>query len=86
MGKPAQRPAELFPLSEHIQDELTARGWSQQDLADRMERPIGQIKSMMKGKRPLMPKMADALANAMGTSAEFWINLDRAYRNWKNGY
>ena len=73
-------PAEVFPPGEFIQDELDARGWTQDDLAQIMGRPQSAINLMINDKRGISPQTALELGGAFGTSAEFWLNLDSAYR------
>ena len=73
-------PAEVFPPGEFIRDELEARGWTQGDLAQIMGRPEPTINLIINDKRGITPETATELAGAFGTTAEFWLNLDNAYR------
>ena len=73
------RPAEVFPPGEFLRDELEARGWSQGDFAEITGRPIQAINEILSGRRGITPEMARRLAAALGTSAEFWMNLQTAY-------
>lgn len=72
-------PAEVFPPGEYIRDELEARGWTQQDLAQILERPLNAVNQIISGKRGITPETAKGLAAAFGTSPEFWMNLENAY-------
>lgn len=76
-------PAEIFPPGEFIRDELDARGWEQRDLADIMGRPERTISELVSGKRSVTPETAQQLGEAFATSAQFWLNLEMAYRLWK---
>jgi plasmid maintenance system antidote protein VapI len=82
-------PAEVVPVGDYIQEELTARGWTTADLAERMgdtykERAIWELTLdllIVCGDRPdilLGQETADALGKAFGTSGEFWSNLHAA--------
>jgi HTH-type transcriptional regulator / antitoxin HigA len=73
-------PAEVFPPGEFIRDELEARGWTQGDLAQIMGRPEPAINLIINDKRGITPDTATELAGAFGTSPEFWLNLENAYR------
>lgn len=73
-------PAEVFPPGEYIREELEARGWSQQDLALILGRPANAVNLIVSGKRSITPETAKGLAAAFGTSPEFWLNLENAYR------
>lgn len=75
-----RRPAEVFPPGEFIRDELEERGWTQSDLAEIMGRPKLAINMIVAGKKGITPETATELASAFGTSAEFWLNLDSAYK------
>ena len=82
-----RQPAEVFSPGEYIQDELDARGWTTADLAERMgdRVAINQLAVEMlitvKDKGCMVGEpTAKALARAFGTSPEYWLNLDRAWR------
>jgi len=88
-------PAEAFPVGEYLEDELKARGWTTRDCAERMcgNVDIDQLtldlcialahdsanyRCVMMG-----AETARGLEIALGTSAETWLNLDRAYHEWR---
>jgi HTH-type transcriptional regulator/antitoxin HigA len=73
-------PAEVFPPGEFIRDELDARGWTQQDLAQILNRPLVAVNQIITGKRSITPDTAKALGEAFGTGPEVWLNLDAAYQ------
>ena len=60
--------------------ELEARSWTQKDLADIMGRPPQTINEIVRGTKRVTPEAALELAAALGTSAEFWTNLESNYR------
>ena len=74
------RPAEVFPPGEFVREELEARGWSQTDLAAIMGCAPRTVNEIIKGRRGLSPETAVALGAAFGTSADFWLNLETAYK------
>lgn len=76
----SRKPAEVFSPGEILRDELEERGWSQADLAQIMGRPSNVITHILAGKRGITPETARGLSAALGTSAEFWMNLDAAYQ------
>lgn len=67
------------PPGEFIEDELEARTWSQQDLADILRRPARLVSELVNGKRGITVETARGLARAFGTSVELWLNLQRDY-------
>lgn len=72
--------AEVFPPGEFIKEELDARGWTQADLAQILGRSPVQVNLIIQGKQTVTPETAKQLAEAFGTSAQFWLNLEGAYR------
>jgi len=73
-------PAEVFPPGETLRDELDARGWTQDVLADILDRPNAVISRIISGKTQITPETAQGLGEALGTGAQFWMNLESAYR------
>lgn len=76
----ARVPAEVFPPGEFLREELEAREWSQQELADILDRPPRLISELLAGKRAITPETAKGLADAFGVSAEYWMNLESQYQ------
>jgi HTH-type transcriptional regulator/antitoxin HigA len=78
---PTRVPAEVFPPGEFIREELDARGWTQGDLAQIMDRPLRLINELVAGKKQVTPETARGLARAFGDGDPlYWMNLDAAYR------
>jgi HTH-type transcriptional regulator/antitoxin HigA len=73
-------PAEVFAPGEFIKEELEARGWTQDDLADIMARPVRLINEIIAAKRGITPETAKGLGDAFDTGAQCWMNLESAYR------
>lgn len=76
----ARTPAEVFPPGEFLREELEERGWSQQELADILGRPPRLVSELIAGKRAITPETAKGLADAFGTSAEYWLALENRYQ------
>lgn len=76
----AQIPAEVFPPGEYLRDELAERGWSEIEFAEILGRPVQVLSEILNAKKEITPETAVALAEALGTSPELWLNLQAAYR------
>lgn len=63
-----------------LRKELEARGWTQVDLARVLGRPEQTVSQIIRGKKQITPETALALSDALGTSAELWLNLEARYR------
>lgn len=74
------RPFRPIKPGEILQEELDSRGWNQADLADIVGRPVQAINEIIAGKKAVTPDTAVALSKALGTSPEYWLNLESAYR------
>ncbi len=74
--------AEAFPPGEFIKDELEARDWTQDVLAEITGIPAPVISNIIKGKRAISTEIASSLAAAFGTTAQFWMNLETSYQLW----
>lgn len=79
-----RRPAESFPPGDFIKDELDERGWTQDDLAEIMGRPLPLVNQLVTGKRGITPETAKGLGEAFDTGAQFWLNLQSAYQLFRN--
>lgn len=77
--------AEVFPVGEHLADELKARGWTQTELADILGRPAQFVSEIVAGKKEVTRESAAQIGAAFGTSAEFWLNLQDSYYLWRQG-
>ncbi len=73
-------PAEAFPPGEYLRDELDERGWTQTEFAQIIGRPVQVVNEIISAKRGVTPETAKALAAALGTSAQLWMNLETAYQ------
>jgi len=73
-------PAEAFPAGEFLKDEIDARGWTQEEFARIIGKAPGLVSDIVNAKREISPELAIRFSAALGTSAQFWLNLDTAYR------
>lgn len=80
-------PAMVWPLASFLAEEMDARGWTCVDVAERMPGEyainIGIINLMLavQDDRLLLTEgCAEALATAFGSSADYFIKLDRSWR------
>uniref|UniRef100_A0A832M4Z1 Addiction module antidote protein, HigA family n=1 Tax=Oscillatoriales cyanobacterium SpSt-402 TaxID=2282168 RepID=A0A832M4Z1_9CYAN len=71
---------EGFHPGEYLRDEIEARGWSPSDLAEILGYERNVISDIFAGRRSISPEFARALADAFGTSAHLWLNLQSAYK------
>lgn len=93
MGTIIINPAECFPVSEYLRDELEARGWSVRDAAARMNGDAAQNELWLeivccgatweRGDVKFTTRDAIALEALTGIAAETWANLHNAYVRWR---
>jgi addiction module HigA family antidote len=58
-----------------LEEFLKPLGISQVALAEHLDIPVQRINELVRGKRGVTPETAWLLAGALGTTPEFWINL-----------
>lgn len=76
----ARKPAEVFAPGVFVREEMEERGWSQTDLAEILDRPVGMVNELLSGKRGVSPETARGLGAAFGTSPELWMNLEASFQ------
>jgi HTH-type transcriptional regulator/antitoxin HigA len=76
-------PAEMFRPGEFLANELEARGWTQSEFAGIIRRPAKLVNEIISGRKSITPETAREFAAALGTSAQYWLNLESAYQLWK---
>jgi addiction module HigA family antidote len=64
---------------EHLAEELKELGMSAAELARKLEVPTNRITGILNGQRAITADTALRLAHFFGTSAEFWVYLQRLY-------
>lgn len=78
-------PARVPTPGKILSRELEARGWTQNDLATIIDRPVQTINEIIRGSKQITPETAIELSYALGTSPEFWTNLEAKYRLYLAG-
>lgn len=62
-----------------VEEFLTPMGLTQSRLAAHIGVPIQRVNEIVRAKRGVTPDTALLLSAALGTTAEFWINLQTAH-------
>ncbi|MEH2241760.1 HigA family addiction module antitoxin [Nostoc sp.] len=60
--------------------EIEAPGWTQKDLAEIIGRPVQTINKIIRSSGQITSETAIELSQALGTSPEFWTNLEAKYQ------
>jgi len=73
MARPAIHPGE------HLAEQLEALGMSAAALARQLKVPTNRITHILNGQRAITGDTALRLGHFFGTSAEFWLNLQKIH-------
>ena len=73
MGRNAIHPGE------HLAEQLEELSMSAAELARRLGVPTNRITQILNGRRAVSVDIALRLGHFFGTSAEFWMNLQKLY-------
>lgn len=65
---------------ESINDLLEDRGWTQSDLATRTGFTTKHVNLLLKGKAPITEETALKLERVLGSTARFWLAMERQYK------
>ena len=65
---------------EFIKEELEARNWRQEDLAEILGMSLKSVNKLMMNKQAITIEAARLLSKAFGQSPQYWANLDTNYR------
>jgi len=77
MKRPPTHPGEM------LQEEFLAPlGLTQAEAARRMRMSTNRVNELVRGKRGVTAETALRLAQFLGTSPEFWLNLQMAFDLW----
>ena len=68
------------PTSFHLAEEIAERGWSVHDLRRKLHVDTLVFIGMMTGRVVIRGHLARELARVFDTSPEFWVTLDRQWR------
>src|SRR5882762_6932229 len=69
----------LIHPSEHLAEEREALDMSAAELARKIDVPTNRITQILNGTQAITGDTALRLAHFFGTSAQFWLNLQRLY-------
>lgn len=64
---------------EHLAEELSELGVSAAELARQLEIPTNRVTGILNGERAVTADTALRLGHWFGTSAEFWLGLQKLY-------
>jgi antitoxin HigA-1 len=64
---------------EHLAEELKELGMSAAELARQLDVPTNRVTEILNGRRAITGDTALRLAHFLGTTAEFWLNLQGLY-------
>ncbi len=67
------------PVGEILGRELDERHWTQADFAAVLQRPVQFVSEIVNGRKEITRESAAQIAAALGSSPEFWLNLQNAY-------
>ncbi len=70
---------DIAHAGEHLLDELNSRGWTQAEFAGILGRPIQFISEIINGKKEITRESAAQIGAALGTSPEYWLQLQDGY-------
>src|SRR5580658_342302 len=74
------QPFAPVPPGDFLEEVLQRRGWSQRDFATVLGRPVQAVNEIIAGKKAITPETAITLSEALGTSANYWLELEGRYR------
>jgi addiction module HigA family antidote len=72
-------PRHAIHPGEHLAEQLEALKMSAAKLARQLEVPTNRITHILNGQRAITGDTALRLGHYFGTSAEFWLNLQKLY-------
>lgn len=81
-----RKPAVVYPPGTYVLEEMAERGWDFERLCAECGRGNGEwLPEYICGETGVSPHVTKSvsrgLARAFGTSAELWLNLDRAWQD-----
>lgn len=76
----------LIPTGKTIKENIVSLGMTQKEFATRMDITEKHVIDLIKGRSALTPEVAIGLANVIGSSPKFWMNLESRYQIEKIKY
>lgn len=74
------KAAQIFPPGDFLKEELEARNWSQVEFAEIIGRPVRLINEIIAAKKSITPETATQFGESLGTTPDFWMNLESQYQ------
>ncbi|MCG7592402.1 HigA family addiction module antitoxin [Mycobacterium sp. PSTR-4-N] len=62
-----------------LQQEIDARGWTQKQFAEIIDRPVQAVNEICTGKKRITAQTALVLGAALGVDAMFWLTAQARY-------
>lgn len=78
--KTTLRPFKPIKPGEILEEALDAKGWTSVHFACITGRPSNEINEILAGKNAIAPAAAVVFSRTLGTRAEYWLNLEAAFR------
>ena len=75
-------PAEAFPPSEYLVEELKARGWTKLDFVRKSGLDLETVEALCSGTRKVTVSVAANIGAAFGQNPATWANLQMAYSKY----
>ena len=69
-----------IPPGETLAEEIAERGMTSRELAAKINRPLPVVNEIIRGERAITPDTAIALGKALGSTPQFWTNLEADYQ------
>ena len=82
-GKKLRAVVRALHPGEHLAEDLRALGMSAAELERKLDVSASRVRSILNGQRAITGDMALRLSRFFGTSAEFWLNLQKLYERRK---
>jgi len=79
MGKQIKPYLNIGP-GQFIKEELEARNWKQEDLAETLGLSLTTVNNIIKNKQNITRTLANQLSQTFGQSPQYWLNLETNYR------
>lgn len=73
-------PDYAVPPGETVREQMEHYGWTQQELATRLDTSVQTIDRIFKGDQPITLETSTKLERVLGAPARFWNNLELNYR------
>lgn len=75
--------AERFHPGEYLRDEMEARGWSKETLAEKCGIGLPRVEAILAEKWNLTMLDCRCIAKAFDTDERTWRNLQQSFDDWK---